>query len=68
MRINAKKLTDEYDAVWILLWSDGGVDEPLAMIRDFEAESLATQIVLALDLKPPLNASEIPQKDASSEG
>ncbi len=50
MKFKAKKLTDSSDQEWIAIYLEGQLEEPLALIRDFEANDLANQIREELEI------------------
>ena len=71
MEFNVKKLTDEEGEVWIAIYDFLGINEPLALIRGYEADCLATQIFVALNknfVAVKKNGSEIRKKDTEAEG
>lgn len=44
MELCVKKLTDENGTVWVLIYAEGMIQEPLTLFRDFEALNLCRQI------------------------
>jgi len=66
MEIHAKKFTDNNGDVWITLYEEGHMKEPLVMLRSFEINKLMLTIQNELDGWD--SASEVPQENAPSEG
>ena len=72
MEILAKKVTDQFGDVWVLIYEDGHLQEPLTLLKQFEAEILVSNIQNQLNertISPKFNhAKEVPQKNATPEG
>jgi len=44
MEILAKRLTDKFGDVWVLIYEEGHLQEPLTLLKQFEAEVLVSNI------------------------